>query len=128
LRHRPSFSRTCPTPWQTCKPRSTIHRCSSRRPATSTGSSWVTPPRVHSCRWSAWSWGLAEDSAEDAHYLSVWWQREGPVCCRTTSGETNRISAIGNPTLSTSVVVPGGLPRANPVSTMPKSIQKDKTE
>jgi hypothetical protein len=42
--------------------------------------------------------------------------------------ETNRISAIGNPTLSTSVVVPGGLPRANPVSAMPKSIQKDKTE
>jgi hypothetical protein len=42
--------------------------------------------------------------------------------------ETNRISANGNPTLSTSVVVPGGLPRANPVSAMPKSIQKDKTE
>jgi hypothetical protein len=58
----------------------------------------------------------------------VWWQREGPVCGRTTLGETNWISAIGNPTLSTSVVVPGGLPRANPVSAMPKSIQKDKTE
>jgi hypothetical protein len=42
--------------------------------------------------------------------------------------ETNRISAGGNPTLCTSVVVPGGLPRANPVSTMPKSIQKDKTK
>jgi hypothetical protein len=42
--------------------------------------------------------------------------------------ETNRISADGNPTLSTSVVVPGGLPRAIPVSAMPKSIQKDKTK
>jgi hypothetical protein len=42
--------------------------------------------------------------------------------------ETNRIFADGNPTLSTSVVVPGGLPRANPVSVMPNSIQKDKTE
>jgi hypothetical protein len=40
--------------------------------------------------------------------------------------ETTRISANGNPTLSTSVVVPGGLPRAIPVSVMPKSIQKDK--
>jgi hypothetical protein len=42
--------------------------------------------------------------------------------------KTNRISADGNPTLSTSVVVPGGLPRAIPVSVMPKSIQKDKTK
>jgi hypothetical protein len=42
--------------------------------------------------------------------------------------ETNRISAVENPTLSTSVVVPGGLPRANPVSAMPKSIRKDKTK
>jgi hypothetical protein len=42
--------------------------------------------------------------------------------------ETNRISVDGNPTLSTSVVVPGGLPHAIPVSVMPKSIQKDKTE
>jgi hypothetical protein len=42
--------------------------------------------------------------------------------------ETTRISAIGNPTLSTSVVVPEGLPRANPVSAMPNSIQKNKTE
>jgi hypothetical protein len=40
--------------------------------------------------------------------------------------ETTRISSDGNPTLSTSVVVPGGLPRAIPVSAMPKSIQKDK--
>jgi hypothetical protein len=32
--------------------------------------------------------------------------------------ETNRIFANGAPTLSTSVVVPGGLPRANPVSAM----------
>jgi hypothetical protein len=42
--------------------------------------------------------------------------------------EMNQISANGSPTLSTSVVVPGELPRANPVSVMPKSIQKDKTE
>jgi hypothetical protein len=42
--------------------------------------------------------------------------------------ETNWISTNGNPTLSTSVVVLGGLPRANPVSAMPKSIQKGKTE
>jgi hypothetical protein len=42
--------------------------------------------------------------------------------------ETNRISADGNPTLYTSVVVPGGLPRAIPFSATPKSIQKDKTE
>jgi hypothetical protein len=47
---------------------------------------------------------------------------------KETICETNRISANGSPTLSTSVVVPGGLPRANPVSAMPKSIQKDKTE
>jgi hypothetical protein len=40
--------------------------------------------------------------------------------------ETTRISANGIPNLSTSVVVPGGLPRAIPVSAMPKSIQKDK--
>jgi hypothetical protein len=33
--------------------------------------------------------------------------------------ETTRISSGGNPTLSTSVVVPGGLPRAIPVSAMP---------
>jgi hypothetical protein len=42
--------------------------------------------------------------------------------------EMNRISVNGSPTLSTSVVVPGGLPRANPVSAMPKSIRKDKIE
>jgi hypothetical protein len=42
--------------------------------------------------------------------------------------ETNRISANETPTLSTSVVVPEGLPHANPISAMPKSIQKDKTE
>jgi hypothetical protein len=42
--------------------------------------------------------------------------------------ETNWISENGNPTLSTSVVVPKGLPRAIPVSAMPKSIQKDKTK
>jgi hypothetical protein len=35
--------------------------------------------------------------------------------------ETNWISADGNPTLYTSVVVPGGLPRAIPVSAMPKN-------
>jgi hypothetical protein len=40
--------------------------------------------------------------------------------------ETTRISANGTPNLSTSVVVPGGLPRAIPVLAMPKSIQKDK--
>jgi hypothetical protein len=34
--------------------------------------------------------------------------------------ETTRISANGTPDLSTSVVVPGGLPRAIPVSAMPK--------
>jgi hypothetical protein len=44
------------------------------------------------------------------------------------AAETNRISAIGNPTLSTAVVVPQELPRAIPVSAMPKSIQKDKTK
>jgi hypothetical protein len=42
--------------------------------------------------------------------------------------ETNQISADGNPTLCTSVVVPGGLPRAIPVSALPKSIQKDETK
>jgi hypothetical protein len=47
---------------------------------------------------------------------------------RRATDETNRISAGGSPTLCTSVVVPAGLPRANPVSTMPKSIQKDKTK
>jgi hypothetical protein len=34
--------------------------------------------------------------------------------------ETNWISADGNLTLCTSVVVPGGLPRAIPVSAIPK--------
>jgi hypothetical protein len=34
--------------------------------------------------------------------------------------ETNRFSADGNPTLCTLVVVPGGLPRAIPVSEIPK--------
>jgi hypothetical protein len=37
-----------------------------------------------------------------------------------TINETNRFSADGNPTLCTSVVVLGGLPRAIPVSAMPK--------
>jgi hypothetical protein len=36
-------------------------------------------------------------------------------------GETTRISANGTPNLSTSVVVPGGLPRAIPVSVIPKT-------
>jgi hypothetical protein len=40
--------------------------------------------------------------------------------------ETTRTSADGIPNLSTSVVVPGGLPRAIPVSAIPKSIQKGK--
>jgi hypothetical protein len=40
--------------------------------------------------------------------------------------ETNQISTNGNPTLSTSVVVPGGLTRAIPVSAISKTIQKDK--
>jgi hypothetical protein len=43
-------------------------------------------------------------------------------------GETTRISANGFPNLSTSVVVPGGLPRAIPVSAIPKSIQKGKSD
>jgi hypothetical protein len=34
--------------------------------------------------------------------------------------ETNWFSVDGNPTLCTSVVVPGGLPRAIPVSEIPK--------
>jgi hypothetical protein len=38
---------------------------------------------------------------------------------RYLKSETTRISANGNPNLSTSVVVPGGLPRAIPVSAMP---------
>jgi hypothetical protein len=38
--------------------------------------------------------------------------------------ETNRISMDGNPTLCTSVVVPGGLPRAIPVSAIPKNPYK----
>jgi hypothetical protein len=42
--------------------------------------------------------------------------------------ETNQISAGGNPTPYTSVVVPGGQPRAIPVLGMPKYIQKDKTK
>jgi hypothetical protein len=45
------------------------------------------------------------------------------LCCFVTTCsmgfEMTRISANGNPTLSTSVVVPGGLPRAIPVSAMP---------
>jgi hypothetical protein len=41
--------------------------------------------------------------------------------------ETTRISSDGNPTLSTSVVVPGGLPRAIPVSAMPNPYKKIKT-
>jgi hypothetical protein len=40
--------------------------------------------------------------------------------------ETTRISANGTLNLSTSVLVPGGLPRAIPVSAIPKSIQKGK--
>jgi hypothetical protein len=43
-----------------------------------------------------------------------------------TCNETTRISANGSPNLSTSVVVPGRLPRAIPVSAIPKSIQKGK--
>jgi hypothetical protein len=39
---------------------------------------------------------------------------------RPTARETTRISANGTPNLSTSVVVPGGLPRAIPVSAIPK--------
>jgi hypothetical protein len=55
--------------------------------------------------------------------------RHGLSCDRRSgSGETNRISARGNPTLCTSAVVPGGLPRAIPVSAMQKTIQKDKTK
>jgi hypothetical protein len=34
--------------------------------------------------------------------------------------ETNRISVDGNPTLCTSVVVPGELPHASPISVIPK--------
>jgi hypothetical protein len=40
----------------------------------------------------------------------------------TRSVETNRISVNGNPILCTFVVVPGRLPRAIPVSAIPKSI------
>jgi hypothetical protein len=36
------------------------------------------------------------------------------------AAETTWISANGTPNLSTSVVVPGGLPRAIPVSAIPK--------
>jgi hypothetical protein len=43
-RRRPSFSRTWPTPWQTCKLKLTTHRCSSRRPATSTSSCVTIAP------------------------------------------------------------------------------------
>jgi hypothetical protein len=54
----------------------------------------------------------------------------GVMACLDTlnleGSETTRISANGTPNLSTSVVVPVGLPRAIPVSAMPKSIQKDK--
>jgi hypothetical protein len=39
---------------------------------------------------------------------------------RLGTTETTRISANGIPNLSTSVVVPGGLPRAIPVSAIPK--------
>jgi hypothetical protein len=42
--------------------------------------------------------------------------------------ETNRISADGNPTLCTSVVVPGGLPRAILVSAMPNIHTETKTD
>jgi hypothetical protein len=38
--------------------------------------------------------------------------------------EMNRISMDGNPTLCTSVVVRGGLPRAIPVSAIPKNPYK----
>jgi hypothetical protein len=39
--------------------------------------------------------------------------------------EKNRFSADGNLTLCTSVVVPGGLPGAIPISAIPNSIQKE---
>jgi phosphatidylserine/phosphatidylglycerophosphate/cardiolipin synthase-like enzyme len=58
------------------------------------------------------AWALREAATGDAECWNV--------------HETTRISANGTPNLSTSVVVPGGLPRAIPVSAMPKSIQKDK--
>jgi hypothetical protein len=46
--------------------------------------------------------------------------RGGGAGVRWPAAETNRVSADGNPTLCTSMVVPGGLPRAIPVSVMPK--------
>jgi hypothetical protein len=63
-------------------------------------------------------------------YLSDHHMCNGVMACLDTlnleGSETTRISANGTPNLSTSVVVPVGLPRAIPVSAMPKSIQKDK--
>jgi hypothetical protein len=47
-------------------------------------------------------------------------RRAEHVALSFMKSETTRISSDGNPTLSTSVVVPGGLPRAIPVSAMPK--------
>jgi hypothetical protein len=52
--------------------------------------------------------------------------RKGEQILLDLAAETTRISANGIPNLSTSVVVPGGLPRAIPVSAIPKSIQKGK--
>jgi hypothetical protein len=46
--------------------------------------------------------------------------RQLPSPARPAPAETNRISAGGNLTLCTFVVVPGGLPRATPVSAIPK--------
>jgi hypothetical protein len=53
-------------------------------------------------------------------YSSSLLARRHVLVLASTSCETNRISADGNPTLCTSVVVPGGLPRATPVSAIPK--------
>jgi hypothetical protein len=60
---------------------------------------------------------------------SRWLSNEGCLPLREkVARETTRISAVGIPNLSTSVVVPGGLPRAIPVSAIPKSIQKGKNK
>jgi hypothetical protein len=55
-------------------------------------------------------------------HRKIWWGHgcTTPTCLHWCTTKTNRISADGDPSLCTSVVGPGGLPRAIPISTIPK--------
>jgi hypothetical protein len=69
------------------------------------------------CRWSSGGETTPAASKREAGPLASGGAAEEGLRATT---ETTRISANGTPDLSTSVVVPGGLPRAIPVSAMPK--------